>query len=146
MRVFHEKVMEEKSEKPRNRRKSAANRAGTEVKEVKAPQISQTFLAVPFFQFTAPGIMIGQPICAVQSVRPVREQVKVEEQVLDLLPGSQAQVPETSTEATEAASELQSVSSEDSRELWSLPLPVERTFIQFTTRAHVPRRAHSVGA
>lgn len=25
----------------------------------------------------APGIMIGQPICAVQSVRPVREQVQL---------------------------------------------------------------------
>ncbi|CAK9105379.1 unnamed protein product [Durusdinium trenchii] len=81
------------------------------------------------------------PICAVQAVQKLPEKVNVAMESLDLKPEQQAST-------TESESELDSISSEEpskgssSRafEGWSGPLPVERTFIQFSTHAEGARR------
>lgn len=83
-------------------------------------------------------------VCAVQDVRKLHEQVQIEEESVKV---STADSTEQKATESDDNDELSSLSSEESfrRALSALPelaepLPVERTFIQFSTRAFIHRR------
>lgn len=104
------------------------------------PQVKTQIVAVPIFYQANNSVFVplSGPICAVQSVHAVKEKVQVATESVDL------QV-EQQVSTTEEDSELSSLSSEELKthrvfEGWPTPLPVERTFIQFSTRAYIPRR------
>jgi len=153
------KVMETQLEKPKRRQKnetkgnasshrakdlpvaSVAKPATSTVPTVpQVPQVKTQIVAVPIFYQANNSVFVplSGPICAVQSVHAVKEKVQVATESMDL------QV-EQQVSTTEEDSELSSLSSEELKthrvfEGWPTPLPVERTFIQFSTRAYIPRR------
>lgn len=104
------------------------------------PQVKTQLVAVPIFYQANNSVFVplSGPICAVQSVHAVKEKVQVATESVDLK-------VEQQVSTTEEDSELSSLSSEEPKthrtfEGWPTPLPVERTFIQFSTRAYIPRR------
>lgn len=150
------KVMETQLEKPK-RRKNETKGTSARAKDLPlapitalqkpapqaqapVPQVKTQILAVPIFYQANNScfVPLSGPICAVQSVHAVKEKVQVATESVDLKVDQQAST-------TEEDPELSSLSSEELKshrvfEGWPTPLPVERTFIQFSTRAYIPRR------
>jgi len=160
------KVMELQQEKPKRRRESKGGAAPAQrVEEDVTPAVppvtfaqsavtplppkpsvpqvqqvkAQAYVAVPIFYQANNSVFmqLNGPICAVQSVRQVSEEVKVTTESVDLKQDQQASTTEDDTEVSSLSSEEPK---SRSFEGWPTPLPVERTFIQFSTRAYIARR------